>query len=174
MRKSIIVLRWKETVNVHAITKLSKQQKRILTILEEHNGEINQRKLTRIIAEETGKFRHISKHDRTEHAIKTLRQADDDRERRLLELLLTDSIRNMPRRGYHHVTESGRASMCRSLRRLEKRGLVYRDVWEHVYLAHKFPERYKNDMLTKRRIMWKIRAKKESRQTWQIIPTFFQ
>jgi len=64
-------------VNVPAQTKLSKQQKVILSILENHNGEISQRELTQLIAEQKGNYKHISKQDAIDHAVKTLREAED-------------------------------------------------------------------------------------------------
>jgi hypothetical protein len=124
-----------ETVNVSPQPKLSKQQKFILKIIEEHNGAINQRRLTRLVAEKKGEYKHISKQDAIDHAVKTIREAEGFEHKRLLSLLLTSNIRNMPRRGRHYVTESGRASVCRSIRRLEERGLVDRTFWGNVYLV---------------------------------------
>jgi len=149
-----------KTVNVPPLTKLSKQQRLILSILEEHNGEISQRELTQIVAEKTGKYKHISKQNYIDHAIKTLRETEEPAHAKLLSLLFTDIIQKMPRRGCHYVTESGRASVCRSILRLEKRQLVRRTtLWGKVYLADKFPERFKEDMFRARRVNWRFRAR---------------
>jgi len=147
-----------KTVNVSASIKLSKQQKQILRILEEHKGEVSQRELTRSISEGTGKIEHTSRQNCIDHAIKTLRENDDNEQRRLLSLLMADKIQKMPRKGYHYVTASGRASVCRGIRRLEKRNLVYRTLWRTVYLVSMFPERFKEDMLRTRQVKWTIRS----------------
>jgi len=138
------------------LSKISKQQRLILNILEEENGEIYQRTLTRRVADELGKMKHLSKQEMQDHALKVLREADDNRERRLLSLLLIGRINSMRRGGEHYVTDSGRASICRSIRRLEERGLVRRTLFGDVYLASKFPERYRKDKNRHDKIMREI------------------
>ena len=124
-----------KTVNIPKQKKLSKQQKLILKILENHNGKINQRRLTQLVAKETGNYKHVTKQEAIDHAVKTIREAEGFEHKRLLSMLLTNNIQNMPRRGRHWINESGRASVCRSIRRLEERGLVERTIWGNVYLV---------------------------------------
>ncbi|MBA7528161.1 hypothetical protein ES705_20344 [subsurface metagenome] len=57
------------------------------------------------VGPQKGKIKHLSKQDAIDHAIKTLRETKEPEHRRLLSLLLTDSIQKMPRRGnitYYH------------------------------------------------------------------------
>ena len=136
-----------ETVNVVAtdFSKLSKQEKMILEILKEHGGQIEQRTLTRMIAERKGKVEHISRQDALDHARKSVKEAESPELRRLLVSLFIDDINKMPREGRHYVTGSGRASVCRSIRRLEERRLICRDYWNTVYLPERFPGRFREN-----------------------------
>jgi len=84
-----------------AQTKLSKQQKLILNILQEHRGKLTHRKLTKTIAEQQGKNKHPSMQD--------------------------------------YISEDCRASVSRSTRRLEERGLIAKDIFGDVYLPEAYP-----------------------------------
>lgn len=124
-----------ETVNVPK--KLSKQEKLILELLSLHDRQLRQRELTKLIAEKIGKIEHISKQDSIDHGIKVMREDIDIGQKRLLALLITDNIRRMPRQGYTFVSATCRASVSRSIKRLQARGLIKKDVLGDVALLDK-------------------------------------
>jgi len=115
------------------VSKLSQLQKIILSTLysykTEHGWEVvPQFRLTRDIAEQYDRVEHVDRNKVIQkimdHAPEVLRKADTREERDLLVKLWTSYINSIPKRGYHFVNASTRASISRSTRRLEQRGII--------------------------------------------------
>jgi len=81
------------------------------------------RKLARIIAEQQGKNRHFAEGEAMENGAR-------------------------PRHRYDYVSGGCRASISRSTRRLEERGLIAKDIFGDVYLPEVYPGDFKRHIET--------------------------
>lgn len=115
---------------------MSQLQKIILATLYsykiEHGWEsVPQYRLTRDIAKQHDRIEHVDKNQiiqRIEdHAGEALRKVDTREEMDLIVKMVSSYVHSIPKRGRHFVNASTRASISRSIRRLEQRNLIEKD-----------------------------------------------